>query len=134
MIVIAVFLVLSTGWILWGWIIGEARDIRWMRHWCGTCFVILVATLSAGAGTMLARTMDRGALRESVLQVLQEIADRIEAGEPSRVVNEIRRLDHRDDSDAHDLLDELPKFLMRLRMDLPETRTATADYPRREPY
>ena len=65
---------------------------------------------------MTARVMERSAARKSAFEVMQLIADRIEAGDSRRVVTELRALDHRGDpdEDAYDILEELPQLSSRL--------------------
>jgi hypothetical protein len=129
MIVVALLLVLFTCWSLWGLSVGESCNIRWIRHWCGAIFVIMVGLLSAGSGFLVARVMERSSARENTFEALQAIADRVEAGDHDAVIRSIRALDHRDDpdADAYDLLDELPEFASQMHQDLRTTRTAAND-------
>ena len=129
MIVVALLLVLFTCWSLWGLSVGESRDIRWIRHWCGAIFVTMVGLMSAGGGFMTARVMERSSARENAFAALQAIADRVEAGEHQVVIRTIRALDHRGDpdEDAYDLLDELPELVSELEQELPASRIAKKD-------
>lgn len=126
MIVIAILLVLMTCWSFWGWTVGDSRNIRWIRHWCGGTFVILVAVLSAGGGFMAARVQERAEARGRAFEALQTVADRLEAGETRRVITALRGLDHRGDpdEDAFDLLDELPDLTAKLQ---PQQASELAD-------
>ena len=115
-IVVTALLILMTCWSFWGWSVGDDRNIKWIRHYCGGAFVALMAILACGAGFMTARVMERSAARKSAFEVMQLIADRIEAGDSRRVVTELRALDHRGDpdEDAYDILEELPQLSSRL--------------------
>ena len=117
LIVVAAILVLMTCWSFWGWCVGDSRDIRWIRHWCGGTFVVLMTILSAAGGFLGARVQERSSARAHVFQALQAVAEEIESGNAESVAREIRALDHRGDpdADAWDLLDELPPFTARLR-------------------
>lgn len=127
-IVAAAILLLMTCWSFWGWTVGDSRNIKWIRHWCGGIFVILVAVLSTASGYTAARNLERSAARTSASEALQVVADRIESGEARKVLHEIRRLDHSDDPDrdAYDLLLELPEFVERLQT---SSRTVAAEPP-----
>lgn len=116
-IVAAAILLLLTCWSFWGWTVGDSRNIKWIRHWCGGTFVILVAVLATASGFIVARKMERSAARKSASEALHIVADRIEGGDARLVLQEIRRLDHTDDPDrdAYDLLTELPELANRLR-------------------
>lgn len=117
MIVVAILLVLLTCWSFWGWSVGDSHNIRWIRHWCGGTFVLLVAVLAAGSGFMAARVRERSEARDHAFEAMQTIADRLEAGETTRVIASLRELDHRGDpdEDAFDLLDDLPAFTAQLQ-------------------
>ena len=116
MILVPILLILFSCWSLWGWTVGDTKDIRWIRHFCGSAFVLSVALIAGGGGFMAARSMERSTARDKASDVLQAIADRIEAGGQQQVVRDIRKLDHRGDpdEDAYDLLDELPELTAKL--------------------
>jgi hypothetical protein len=127
-IVTAAILLLMTCWSFWGWTVGDSRNIKWIRHWCGGTFVILVAVLATAGGFFVARKMERSAARAAAKEVLQLVADRIEDGDSRLVLREIRRLDHADDPDrdAYDVLQELPELASRLR---PAPAAVASDSP-----
>jgi hypothetical protein len=120
-IVAAAILLLMTCWSFWGWTIGDSRNIKWIRHWCGGTFVILLTVLATASGFVVARKTERSNAQKSASEALHVIADRIESGDAQLVVQEIRRLDHTDDPDrdAYDLLTELPELVNRLRPKVP---------------
>lgn len=131
MIVVALLLILFTCWSLWGLSVGESCNIRWIRHWCGTIFVIMVGLLSAGGGFLTGRVLERSAARDNAFEALQLIADQVEAGEHQLVVHKIRALDHRGDpdEDAFDLLDELPKLVAELQPKASPSQTTASARP-----
>ena len=132
MIVVALLLILLTCWSLWGWSVGEFHNVRWIRHWCGGLFVILIVVISAASGFLVAQIMERSSARHNTFEVLQLIADRIDAGDHQLVSRELRALDHRGDPDhdAYDLLDELPQLVTELREDFsPVYNTAEDTLP-----
>jgi len=106
---IPITLILFAGLMLWGWIEGESKNIRWLRHWCAPLFVMTAMLISAGAGAGAALAISRGAITADVAQLLQRIEEKISAGQSHEVVKEIRATDHTDDPDrdAFDLLKHL---------------------------
>jgi len=113
----AALLLLTACWSFGGWMVGDANNIRWIRHWCGGTFVILVAVLSCGAGFLTARTWERSDARESTSNALQAIAAGIESGNGQYIARKLRAMDYRGDpdADAHDLLAELPTLTAELQ-------------------
>ncbi len=116
MILVPILLILFSCWSFWGWTVGDTKDIRWIRHLCGSAFVLSTVLIAGGGGFMTARSMERSAARDKASAVLQAIAGRIESDGQQQVVREIRKLDHRGDPDEdfYDLLDELPELTAKL--------------------
>lgn len=110
MILIPLFLVLFACWMLWGWTVGESKDIKWLRRWCAPIFVVTVILISAGAGAVVTQVLVRQNVRHEVAELLEAIDRKISTGDAGEVVSEIRATDRHDDPDrdAFDLLDHLP--------------------------
>ena len=108
-ILLPIFFLLFACWMLWGWVVGESKEIKWLRRWCATIFVVTAMLIAAGAGIAVTRGLVRTAVRNDVAKLLDAIEQRIQMGESARVVSEIRATDHSDDpdKDAFDLLDHL---------------------------
>lgn len=109
MILIPIFLVLFACWMLWGWTVGESKNIKWLRHWCAPIFVMTVMLISAGAGAFITRGLVRNRAREDVANLLTAIEQKIRLGQGQDVVAEIQATDRTDDPDrdAFDLLDHV---------------------------
>ena len=75
----AVFFVLLTTWMLWWWLVGESRDIRWMRNWSATAFVIMAAVGCFGAGALLAHRYDQARYRKLTAEFSQLLEERLRA-------------------------------------------------------
>ena len=73
-----VFFLLLTSWALWWWLVGESRDIRWMRHWFATFFVILAALMCFGAGAMIAHRYDEARYRQMLVDFSQLLEERLD--------------------------------------------------------
>ncbi len=109
MILIPIFLILFACWMLWGWTVGESKDIRWLRHWCAPIFVVTAMLISAGAGAVVTRGIVRNRVRDDVTQLLATIEQKILTGQSRKVVSEIQATDRSEDPDrdAFDLLDHI---------------------------
>lgn len=109
MILIPIFLMLFSAWMLWGWSVGESKNIKWLRQWCAPAFVLTAVLIATGAGAAVSHILTRNKVRDDVAQLLENIELRIRTGGADRVVSEIRALDHSNDPDAEafDLLNEL---------------------------
>ncbi|HIE98977.1 MAG TPA: hypothetical protein EYG03_06195 [Planctomycetes bacterium] len=116
MILVPIFIVLFSSWMLWGWTVGESKNIKWLRRSCAPVFVVTVAIMSAGAGAYIARTVTRNAMREDITNLLTTIELRIRTGGTDKVIAELQALDHSDDpdADAFDALDDVAQMAENL--------------------
>ncbi|MEQ9409423.1 MAG: hypothetical protein RIK87_16925 [Fuerstiella sp.] len=109
MILIPIFLMLFAGWMLWGWTVGESKNIKWLRQWCAPAFVVTAVLIAGGAGAGISRAVTRQQVLNDVTQLLENIELRIRTGGADLVLSEIEATDHSDDPDrdAFDLLKHL---------------------------
>lgn len=109
MILIPIFLVLFAAWMLWGWTVGESKNIKWLRQWCAPTFVVTIVIIAAGGGAFVSRAIARRQVRNDVEQLLENIELRVRTGGAEKVLAEIKAADHSEDPDrdAFDLLDHL---------------------------
>lgn len=109
MILIPIFLMLFAAWMLWGWSVGESKNIKWLRQWCAPTFVVTAVIISAGAGAWLSRAITRQQVRSDVVKLLENVELRVRTGGAEKVITEIQATDHSDDPDrdAFDILDHL---------------------------
>lgn len=80
MLLFAVFLILFTSWMLWGWMVGESRDIRWMRNWCAGIFVVLCILVCLGGGAWISRQITQSSYRSDVRQLTRLLNERMQEG------------------------------------------------------
>jgi hypothetical protein len=125
MILIPVFLILFASWMLWGWVVGESKDIKWMRVWFAPIFVVTAVLIAAGAGAGIAVVMVRQRVTHDVAELLDTFQQAIEAGRAAEVAQEIRRTDRSDDPDrdAFDLL----KHLSVMQSNLKQTQQVASE-------
>lgn len=76
----ATILLLITGWILLGWMIGESHDVVWLKRWCAPLFVGLAVVLClCGSGWLTWRTV-RAQQRQAIQQLANELHRRSREG------------------------------------------------------
>lgn len=129
LLLIPIFITLFAGWMLWGWVVGEYKNVPWLRRWCGVLFIGCLAFLSFGAGGMTARIYTKQQMREEVGQLLHHIDWQLHHGNQDVVAEELKkaRLEQADSTDF-DVLRHLPKLSQDLE---PETRIASDRYQQR---
>ncbi len=129
MILIPIFLILFAAWMLWGWSVGESKNIKWLRQWCAPTFVVTAVIIAAGAGAFLSRAITRQQVRSDVLKLLENVELRVRTGGADKVLSEIQATDHSDDPDrdAFDILDHLSV----MNENLSPTSTEIAENPDR---
>ncbi len=112
MILVPIFFMLFASWMLWGWTVGESKNIKWLRRWCAPVFVVTVVIMSAGAGAYIGRAVTRNAMRENIINLLATIELRIRTGGADKVIAELQTLDHSGDpdADAFDALDDVAQM------------------------
>lgn len=122
-----IFLTLFAGWMLWGWTVGESKNIKWMRIWCAPTFVITAILLSFGTGAFVSRMLIRRQTRADVAEVLSFIQQNLEAGNAELVLSEIRATDQTGNPDAPDF--DLLKHLDRMKVNLSASESKIASEP-----
>lgn len=97
MYLFAVFLLLFTAWMFLGWMIGESRDIRWMKNWCAGIFVITAILICLGGGAFFARRATQASCRASLEQFARLLEERAEEGRLQDVRDAISHLANKPD-------------------------------------
>ena len=92
MILFGVFLTLFTAWMFWGWLVGESRDIRWMRNWCAGIFVTLAILICLGSGAWFSRRISESRHREALQRVTQLLHERMNQGRIEDVKDALQHL------------------------------------------
>ena len=118
LILSVVFFLLLTSWMLWWWLVGESRDIRWMRHWFATFFVITVAIMCFAAGAMIAHRYDEARYRDMIVEFSQLLEDRMENDRIQDVRDALNHVNDEPDewsSFSHDKLNRMQEVTEALR-------------------
>ncbi len=92
MILLAVFLTLLTAWMLWGWLVGESRDIRWMRNWCSGIFVVLAVMVCLGSAAWISHRITEAGHRDSLRRLTKLLHARINEGRTDDVKDALQHL------------------------------------------
>ena len=110
LLLVPIFICLFTSWMLWGWCVGESKNIKWLRQWCAPTFVVMSGLIclgiGAGAGGFVAKLM----VQRDVHELLQNIEQRIDAGRAQDIAAEIRSANPHGNPDigTFPILDLLP--------------------------
>lgn len=129
MLLIPVFMALIAAWALWGWVVGESRNIKWLRNWCAPIFVVTTVLITAGGGGLASRILTKKAIREDVAQMLEHVDALVQQGRSDVVRSEIQKLHEKQlDDNSVDILKELPNLNVRFA-EANERRTRFAEKP-----
>ena len=107
LILSGVFFLLFTSWMLWWWLVGESRDIRWMRNISATFFVAAVALSCFGIGAMLTHQYDETRYRQLIAGFSQLLEERLQNNQIEDVRDALSHVNHEPDewsSFSHDRL------------------------------
>ena len=90
MALIAALIALFAGWMLWGWLVSEHRDIVWMRQWCAAIFVITAILISAFGGSTFTAVLLRKRHRAEVRQFAESLESGLLRGQHEQVLAVLR--------------------------------------------
>lgn len=119
---------LLSAWLLWGWTVGESRNIQWLRKSCAPAFVVTALLIVAGGSAMVTRITLRQQAEDNVREILTGIHDRLQQGETVLVQEQLRRLIESDpDQEPVDLMENLPVAASALEVE--HARVTVASKP-----
>lgn len=125
MIVAGAFLTLLSAWALWGWAVGESKNIKALRKTCGPLFVLTATTIVAGGTILVTRATVKQQAEHNVRELLTGIHDRLQNGEADLVRQQLQALIIVDpDEDPKDLMASLPAASSALVVDAPKVTVA----------
>ncbi len=104
--------------MLWWWLVGESRDIRWMRNWFAAFFVVTAALTCFGAGAMLAHRYDEARYRNLVVEFSQLLEERLQSHRIQDVRDALSHVNDEPDewsSFSRDRLDRIKEVTDALR-------------------
>ncbi len=113
---IGTLLVLLTGWLLFGWLVGESSDIRWLKHWCSVLFVAMAVMLCLSGGAFVTHRITTSSHRKAVQELAAQLHQRMKDGRTADVRDAISFLANPPDERSN----HSPDVLRRLE----ELRTA----------
>lgn len=92
MYLLAAILILITSWMLWGWMVGESRDIRWMRNWCSGIFVVLCILVCFGGGAWISCRVTQASYRSELQQFTRLLHERMKEGRSQDVQDAVQHI------------------------------------------
>lgn len=126
MLIAGAFLTLFSAWALWGWAVGESRNIKALRKTCGPIFVVTASLIVAGGTIMVTRATLRQQAEQNVRELLTGIHDRLEQGQADLVQRQLQALIVDDpDEDPKNLLASLPDAASVLFVEKPKVQLAS---------
>lgn len=126
MLVAGAFLTLFSAWALWGWAVGESRNIKVLRKTCGPIFVLTATTIVAGGTILVTRSTVKNQAEQNVRELLTAIHERLQNGEADLVRQQLQALIAVDpDEDPKDLMASIPDASSALIIDTPNVTVAT---------
>jgi hypothetical protein len=129
MALIAVLILLFSAWMLWGWLVGENREILWMRNWCAISFVISALLISAGTGIGITVAVSRSQHRAEVRAFAEALERQLAAGRADKARQHLQKVIDRPDewsSDSNDLLERMTAETARMQSSGPQQAAGRA--------
>jgi len=91
MLYIAVtLLLLLTAWVIFGWVVSESWNIRWLKNWLALFSVSLLILICGGGGVFLTRKLLMVQQRQSIQAFASRLNARIQEGHPEDALEAIR--------------------------------------------
>jgi hypothetical protein len=91
MLYIAVtLLLLLTAWVIFGWVVSESWNIRWLKNWLALFSVSLLILICGGGGVFLTRKLLIVQQRQSIQAFASQLNARIQEGHPEDALEAIR--------------------------------------------
>ncbi|MBL8817084.1 MAG: hypothetical protein JNL58_13735 [Planctomyces sp.] len=118
MALIPVFLLLFAAWMLWGWLVSDVRDIRWMRKWCAIVFVVMAVLMSAGAGVGITMAVLKRQFRAEVRDFALVVKKQLDSGNQQMISEELQQIIEPTDAfpgQSSDILQRLEASKQRLQ-------------------
>lgn len=132
MALISVLILLFSAWMLWGWLVGENREILWMRNWCAISFVISALLISAGTGIGITVAVSRSHHRAEVRAFAEALERQLAAGRADQALEHLQKVINRPDewsSDSSDLLERMSAETDRMQSSGPQQVAGRAAGP-----
>lgn len=129
MALVGILILLFAAWMLWGWLVGEHREIIWMRNWCATLFVITALLISGGAGVGVTIAISRSRHRADVRNFAEALEKQLAAGKYQEARNSLQSVISTPDEwsdDSHDLLERMTTVTARMQQS-PSIRAAATE-------
>ncbi len=83
-------LLLLTAWVIFGWIVSESWNIRWLKNWLALISVTLLVLICSGGGVFLTRKFLIAQQRQGIQAFASQLNARIQEGRPEDALEAIR--------------------------------------------
>jgi uncharacterized protein YneF (UPF0154 family) len=86
----ATLLLLLTAWIIFGWIVTESWNVRWLKNWLAVLSVCLLVLIFGGGGVYVTRKVLLAQQRRSIEEFVRQLNARIQEGRSEDALEAIR--------------------------------------------
>jgi len=83
-------LLLLTAWVIFGWIVSESWNIRWLKNWLAMLSVTLLVLICGGGGVFVTRKFLVAQQRRSLQGFASQLNARIQDGHAEDALEAIR--------------------------------------------
>ncbi|MFM8723572.1 MAG: hypothetical protein ACKON9_00445 [Planctomycetaceae bacterium] len=83
-------LLLLTAWVIFGWIVSESWNIRWLKNWLAVLSVTLLVLICGGGGVFATRKFLVAQQRRSLQAFASQLNARIQDGHAEDALEAIR--------------------------------------------
>ncbi len=119
MALVIVLIILSAGWLFWGWMVSENRNIGWLRRWCSILFTITAVLMGTGGGAGLTMVVLKRQHRSQVADFASALESQLKAGKSQAALRELQAVIYPPDewsNDSSDLLERMVAVTERLQL------------------
>jgi hypothetical protein len=136
MVLTGVFLILLTGWLLWGWIVAEAHQWPLVKLWCARSFVVMTIIVCLGGATWVSQRVIRSAQRSAVSRLAVALRDAMDDGrieDVSRALHDLADPPDELSNRSGDILKRLESVTTALNAESGKRRADRIAAKRKEP-
>ena len=127
MALVIVLILLSAGWLFWGWMVSEHRNIAWLRRWCSILFTIMAVLMGTGGGAGVTMVVLKRQHRSQVAEFASALEAQLKAGKSQVVLRELQTVIDPPDEWSNDSSDLLERMLVATDRLQPHQKNSSKD-------
>ena len=111
MALIVVLILLFAGWMFWGWMVSEHRDIAWMKKWCSILFIITAMLISTGGGAVVTMVIIKRQHRSQFTRFATALESQLREGKSDEALRTLQAVINTPDEWSNDSTDPLKRMV-----------------------